>query len=485
MTSQKPVAIIDIGSNSVRLVVYSAATRAPSVIFNEKVMAGLGRGIDKTGSLSAEAQGRALTGMARFRLLVDRMGVVRTRVFATAAVREAANGEAFLDAVRRLGFEPLILSGEEEARLAGLGVISGTPDADGVVGDLGGGSLELVDISGGDVRRRLSLPLGVLRLTGMRSKPDAALLRRVCKVLEKADFSRAAEGRPFYMVGGSWRSLARLDLALSGHPLAVTHQHAMEPGHPEKLQRRLARLMGRDARETGITAARVPTLPHANLLLRAVVDTLKPSILIASSFGVREGLLYDDLDEKTRRLDPLIEGAREAGAGLGRFPQHGDMIDQWITPIFDDTPALARIRLAACLLSDIAWAAHPDFRAERGIDMALHGNWVAIDAPSRVMLAQALYSNFGGDGFPYPDMAALTWDGALRKARQWGLAIRLAQRLSGGVAAPLRNSSLAVEDDKLVLRLPRVEKELLGEIVERRLKTLANALGKSPKAILV
>ncbi|MDB5667561.1 MAG: Ppx/GppA family phosphatase [Alphaproteobacteria bacterium] len=483
MIARKPVATIDIGSNSVRLVVYSGATRAPSTLFNEKVMAGLGRNIDETGSLSAEARKRAVAAIARFRIIVDNMGVVRTRIFATAAVREAANGPAFLDEVRRIGFDPLVLSGEEEARLAGLGVISGAPGADGIVGDLGGGSLELVDICSGEVRGRTSLPLGVLRLVAMREKPDATLLRRICRILEKTEFLHSAAGRPFYMVGGSWRSLARVDLALTGHPLPVLHQHEMGPNRPKALQRQLSHLEGRAAKESGITAARVPILPHANLLLRAIVDTLKPSLLVTSSFGVREGLLYDDLDEETRRLDPLIEEAREAGEEHGRFPQHGARIDRWISSVFDDTPASARIRLAACLLSDIAWAAHPDFRAERGLDMALHGDWVAIDAPGRVVLAQALFSNFGGSGFPYPALAALCREGALKRARQWGLAMRLAQRLSAGVEAPLRDSSVRIEGDQLVLRLPSRDSALFGEVVERRLKALAVSLDKKPRAL--
>src|SRR5687767_12524348 len=137
----KPVAIIDIGSNSVRLVVYAGATRIPWIIFNEKVMAGLGRNMSKYGELSEESQQRALAALSRFSLLIRQMGVVRTRVVATAAVREASNGVEFLRAVRKLGFKPEMLSGEEEGRMAGLGVLSAIPEADGIVADLGGGSL--------------------------------------------------------------------------------------------------------------------------------------------------------------------------------------------------------------------------------------------------------------------------------------------------------------------------------------------------------
>jgi exopolyphosphatase / guanosine-5'-triphosphate,3'-diphosphate pyrophosphatase len=485
MSFDRPVAIVDIGSNSVRLVIYSGATRAPSVIFNEKVMAGLGRGLDETGALAPEAQRRALSALARFRILIDCMGVVRTRVFATAAAREASNGADFLAQVNRLGFDPEVLSGEEEARLAGLGVISGIADPEGVVGDLGGGSLELVDVADNQVGRRLSLPLGVLRLAAMRARPDAALRREVTRLLVESDFRRIAEGRAFYMVGGSWRALARLDLMLSNHPLPVTHQHVMAPDRPRQLARHAAAAARGELRTPGGGAARMPNLPHANLLLEAVVEALRPSRLVVSALGVREGLLYDDLTSDERALDPLIEAARAVGAGLGRFAEHGEALDAWIHPVFDDDREGRRIRLAACLLSDIAWAAHPDFRAERGIDMALHGNWVGIDARGRARLALALFSVFGGSDFPYPAVAALCSEAEAKRARIWGLAIRLAQRFSGGVREPLARSRLLIQRDALVLGLVGPDAPLFSETVERRLKTLAQALGRKAETLVL
>ncbi|HEY5710742.1 MAG TPA: Ppx/GppA family phosphatase, partial [Allosphingosinicella sp.] len=357
MFAQRPVAIIDIGSNSVRLVVYSGATRIPSVIFNEKILAGLGREVGETGAIGAAAEARALAALERFHQLVGQMGVVRVRTVATAAVREASNGAAFLDKVRELGLDPRILSGDEEGKRAGQGVLSAIPEADGIVGDLGGGSLELVEVSGGKVRRSVSLPLGVLRLDAIAGKGFPAFSRKVAKAVAGAGFEGAARGRPFYMVGGSWRTLARLEMALAEHPLPITQQHDMDNERPAQLREVLGRVDKTSLQNIpSISLQRFPTLPNANMLLEALVGVLAPSHLVVSSFGIREGLLYDELPPAVRKLDPLIEAAREAGAGLGRFAQHGDLLDAWIAPAFDDDARCARLRLAACLLSDIAWA---------------------------------------------------------------------------------------------------------------------------------
>ena len=475
MFAEQPVAIIDIGSNSVRLVVYSGATRIPSVIFNEKVLAGLGKDVGETGAIDPDAQARALAALERFALLVKQMKVVRTRTVATAAVREASNGAAFLAKVRKLGLAPRILSGEEEGKRAGQGVLSAIPDADGIVGDLGGGSLELVEVAGGKVKRSASLPLGVLRLDALARKGNFS--RKVARAVAGAGFAEACDGRPFYMVGGSWRALARLEMALSDHPLPITHQHRMQRSRAADLREILDK--GRPLPDLGsVSVSRIPTLPNAAMLHDALVGVLAPGELIVSAFGIREGLLLHELPKAERMLDPLIIAAREAGAGLGRFAQHGELLDAWIAPAFDDDPRCARLRLAACLLADIGWAAHPDFRAERGIDMALHGNWVAIDAPGRVMLAQALFCNFGGGRDPpYPRIAALASPAELKRATAWGYAMRLGQRLSGGVAAGLRHSRLVREEGTLRLEVDEAARPLVGEIVGRRVKSLAGALG--------
>lgn len=474
------VAIIDIGSNSVRLVVYDGAARLPAVLFNEKVMAGLGRSLSETGAIDKSGLARARAALARFAALAREMQVSELRTVATAAVRDASNGGELIRAAEALGLEVELLSGQEEAMAAGMGVLSGIPEADGVVGDLGGGSLELVRVVAGTVTDRVSFPLGVLRLGVIRAEGKGALDRRVAKLFADSGWSGRGKGLPFYLVGGSWRALARLDMHRTGYPLPVVHQYPIALDRVGDLQRVLAEIPKTELKAIpDISSARIPTLPDATALLLSVLRHLGSSGSVVSAYGLREGLLYQRLTPAQRLEDPLIAAARDEGERSGRFPEHGDLLDTWIAPLFDDAPELARLRHAACLLADVGWRANPEFRAERGMEIALHGNWVAIDAAGRAILAQALYTALGG-GLGTPEALARLADvESLARARLWGLAIRLGQRLSGGVAAPLKRSRVALEAT-LTLTLDQKDEALYGEAVEKRHKALAAMFGKGP-----
>ena len=483
------IAIIDIGSNSIRLVIYEGPARIPSILFNEKIMAGLGKGLARHGVLDAEAVERAVTALARFRRLTDEMGVAELRTVATAAVRDASNGPDFIARLAAIGLTVELLAGAEEAALAGHGVLAAIPDADGIVGDLGGGSLELVRVGGGaagegGVGEGISLPLGVLRIAAMRTNDARALDRIVARALAGVAWRDEGRGKPLYLVGGSWRALARLDMMLTGFPLQIVHHYAMAPAETRRLVRALGQLDPKRIKAVaGISAARAPALSPAATLLAVLARRLGSSALIVSAYGLREGLLHRALPAEVRAIDPLISAAHEEGARQGRFPEHGDLLDRWIAPLFAHEPhALARLRHAACLLADVGWRAHPDFRAERGLDIALHGNWVAIDAPGRAMLGQALFTSFGGDDVPDIVARLLPAEG-IATAVRWGLAIRLGQRLSGGVAEALAGSRLSIAPRAIALHLRGDNVALYGEAVERRHKVLADALGL--KAVLI
>lgn len=474
-----PVGIIDIGSNSVRFVAYGGSARVPSALFNEKIMAALGRGLDQTGALEESAVNATLDALARFRLLGREMGLRKLHTVATAAVRDASNGPQFLQRVAALGLKPRLLPGTEEAQLSGLGVLSAIPEANGIAVDLGGGSLELIPIRAGATGTGVSLPLGVLRIG---HRPTIADLKAsMAADLDRVDI-RGAAAHGLYLVGGSFRALAQLDLRLAEHPLPIVHAHRFTRDRIDTLRDLLRDTPADEIKKrSGVSASRLPTLGAAAALLRALIDLLGPRAVMVSAFGLREGLLYRDLDVATREQDPLLAASLEVGEKLGRFGDHGAALDEWIAPLFpDDTPALARLRLAACLLADIAWNAHPDFRAERAVDMALHGNWVGIDAHGRALLGRALCTAFGGDGGFNNRLVALLGPGENERAGAWGRAIRLAQRLSGGTEAVLRKTRVELSPKRVLLNISASFEAIHAEAVDRRLKALANALGREP-----
>ena len=473
-----PVGIIDIGSNSVRFVAYGGAARVPSTLFNEKIMAALGRGVAKNGLLEEQGVDKTLEALARFRALAREMRLKKLHTVATAAVRDASNGKAFLKQVAGLGLKPRLLSGTEEAELSGLGVISAIPDAKGVVADLGGGSLELIGVARGAAGAGISLPLGVLRVGAdpRREEISSAIKAGV----NKSRLKDAAKNSGLYLVGGSFRALALLDMKTQGHPLPIVHHHRINPARLADLKAILATLDVEELKRlTGISLARLPTLPAAVTILEAMIETLGPRRVIVSAFGLREGLLYGDLDEATKDEDPLLAAALEIGDRLGRFGDHGAALDQWMDPLFpDDSKELKRYRLAACLLGDIAWNAHPDYRAERAVDLAVHGNWVGIDANGRAVLGRALCSAFSGDSGFSPEMLTLLRPGEDARASAWGRAIRLAQRLGGGTEVLLRKTRIGLEPGRVLLSIPAKHHQLYADSVDRRLHQLARALGR-------
>ncbi len=485
--AQGRVAVIDIGSNSIRLVVFEGRGRQPSFLFNEKVMVGLGARRHEDGALAPDSVAEALSILRRFRKLATEMHVADLRIVATAAVREAPNGGDFIEELDEIGLPVRVLSGEDEAELAALGVLSAIPEANGLIGDLGGGSLELARVGKGRVKDRISFPLGVLRVAELRENgKKGALKRAVAKALKSAPWVEKCAGKPFYLVGGSWRALARVDMFRTSFPLPIVHHYQMQPDRPQRLVRILDHLdKSKLSSVPSLPAQRIPYLADAAAILAQLVKQIGLGELIVSAYGLREGLLFEGLGADIRTIDPLIAATRDEGERQGRFPEHGDLLDRWISPLFEaESETDKRVRLAACLLADTGWRAHPEFRAERGLEMALHGNWVGIESNGRGKMAQALFTNFGGGVGVVEELTRLCTEQELEQAARWGLAMRLGQRLSGGVAGPLELSRIGIEKGRLVLCIDLSDAELYGEPVERRHRQLAEAMGKEPEMVL-
>lgn len=477
------VAVIDIGSNSIRLVVYDRLSRSPVPVFNEKVLCGLGRTMEKTGRLNPEGVKLALQNLARFRKLVDGMGVAHVDVLATAAVRDASDGDGFVARVaEETGFAINVLSGEEEARLAAMGVLSGTPGADGLAGDLGGGSLEVVGLDRGVIGRQATLPLGPFRLAGVGDGKPAAIARHIDGQLAKVPWIAEARGRAFYPVGGNWRALAKMHMEQVRHPLHVIHDYTV----PSAEIMEFAGLIGRQSRSSlekipGISKRRVDTLPLAALVMERLLAAVRPERVVFSAHGLREGHLFDLLSPEEQRRDPLLAACRDVAERLGRFGQ-ADILSQWVAPLFvGEDEAASRLRQAACLLSDLGWIEHPDYRAEHGFLRILRMPFGGVDHADRAFLALSVYVRYSGtlDGPLLDGAKGLVPPSTLSRANILGLALRLAHTLTGGAAALLQRTALRLGEDALVLSLPEETAMLSGEVVQRRLDSLAKALNRT------
>jgi exopolyphosphatase/guanosine-5'-triphosphate,3'-diphosphate pyrophosphatase len=479
------VAVIDVGSNSVRMVVYDRTIRVPVVLFNEKVMCGLGRGVASTGRLSADGVALALATLRRFACLLRAMKVGAVEAVATAAVRDADNGVAFVEqASRACGRKVRILSGQEEARLSALGVAAGIPDAHGLVGDLGGGSLELVEIDGATQGRRVTLPLGPLVLADRAGGDLNVAKRLIDEALAGLDWLGAARGRALYGVGGAWRALGRIEMALAGYPLHLLHQYVMEDAAVRMLCRRITRMSHKSLEKLpGAPKRRTDTLPYAALVLDRVVRATKVERVVLSSFGLREGVLYDYMPGPVRAEDPLLAACQLLSSRLGRFSDHTDELARWTAPLFaGETGRRRRLRLAACYIGDIGWRIHPDYRAEHSMEEVLRAPLVGLEHAERAMLALAVHARYrGAQRSAAADRLSLLADPEqINWSQGIGHALRLAHTLSGAAPGILDDCPIVAEAGTVVLRLAGRCRDLASDEVTRRLEALARVLGMAP-----
>ncbi len=482
-------AIIDIGSNSVRLVVYGGTMRAPVVVLNEKVVAQLGRDIAVTGRLPADSIALALRGIRRFALLLEDLEIDDVETVATAAVRDAANGEEFLALVRAAGFRPRLLSGEEEARISAEGVIGAFPGARGVVADLGGGSLELVQIAGGTSAAASSLPLGTLRLGEYRAAGDAsgnsAMRKRLRQAIDQGGWGQPIEA-PLYLVGGAWRAMAAYAMDVSRNPLTDPHGFALEYATASDLARNLARTRIEALKgNPRLSLTRAAVLPDAAVLLQALLRQLQPSEVIFSSWGLREGLLYRRLETHQQAQDPLLAGVAHFASHRGAPPQLATRVAGWtVEAVPTGAAGSERVRLAATMLALASMQIEPNLRVEQAIDWALQKRWIALDAVGRAQIAATVAANGSRLDLP-PELSRLAPPEALDEAIGWGLAIRLARRVGARSRKSLQVSRLLRDRHRLVLRLQHSHRDLYGIPVEKDHALLAARLGLDPAVEIV
>lgn len=480
----KRVGVVDVGSNSIRLVVFDGAARSPAYFYNEKIMAGLGQDMASTGRLNPEGVERGYAALRRFAELARGMEVSSMTCVATAAVREAEDGPEFQARVERdTGLKLHVIEGEEEARLSAQGVLLGWPDAAGLVCDIGGNSLELAEVGGGKVGLRTSSPLGPFRLQQVAGGKTG--LRKHIRAIT-ADLAErlGTHHQRLYLVGGSWRAIARLDMERRQYPMSVLHEYRMSPDDvTQTLEWLAASNLGELRSRLGVSASRMDLVPLAAQVLAELVAAFTPQELALSSYGIREGLLYEQMSNELRRRDPLIESARFTERQMARFPGFGKKLYYFLQPLFaDHPPEDDRLIRAACLLHDTTWRAHPDYRAEACFDNVTRANLAALSHPERVFLGLALlhrYKNSRASSALTPLFALLSPD-ALRRAEILGKAMRFGAMFT--IADPQEAGALKLlpRAGRLELQLTRAGRLLMGEVAHARFKSLCGSMGVEP-----
>lgn len=498
MANLEPIGVVDIGSNSVRLVIYDGLTRAPTPVFNEKVLCGLGKSVASTGRLGNKSVRCAINALTRFHAIARNLGVKSIKAIATAAVREAADGPDFIkQGERELGSHIEVLSGEKEAMLAAKGIMMGIVGADGVAGDLGGGSLELIDIAGERLNDAVTLPLGGLRLIdttkGRIDKAEALAAQSI----DQVSWLKTGKGRPFYAVGGTWRALAKIYMEQTDYPLRMMHgfslptRNAMEFCDQIIKAKKLMALPGAGE----VSKARREVLPYGAVVMSQLLKRMEPSNVIFSVFGVREGLLYSLMSPEERRRDPLLASCETYARLRSRSIEHAFELCAWTDALFaqgalDETPQEKRLRYAACLLSDIGWRAHPDYRGEQSLNIIAHAGLGGVDHAGLMFLALSVYFRHAGPNEAKGQHLSerfkrLVTKRALNRARIIGAAIRAAHMLSIGMPGVIDVTTLSIEGDRLVLGIPSVFAGLNGERLHRRFGVLATLIGKTPEIRII
>ncbi|MFT4960946.1 MAG: exopolyphosphatase/guanosine-5'-triphosphate,3'-diphosphate pyrophosphatase [Paracoccaceae bacterium] len=474
------VGVVDVGSNSVRMVVFDGAARSPAYFFNEKIMCALGAGLAETGRLNPKGRVRALAAIQRFQHLARGMGLPPLTAVATAAVRDATDGPDFRDEVEReTGLRIWVIRGEEEARLSAQGVLLGWPGSYGLVCDIGGASLELAEIADGRVGKRVTSELGPLKLRDIKGG-QAGRKKHIIQVLSGLSEKMGPQHDRLFLVGGSWRAIARIDMARRKYPMKVLHEYRMRG----KDVRATINYINANSLETlqaecGISSARMALVPIAAEVLGQLIRTFKPQDIAISSYGIREGMLYEQMPQRLRDRDPLIEACRFAEAKDARLPGFGKTLYQFVMPLFKSAPvAQKRLTKAACLLHDVSWRAHPDFRAEVCFDNATRANLGGLKHSERVFLGLALLHRYRNkrEGTRFVDLYDLLDDKGQKQAAILGKAMRFGAMLWMRKDAQMGTLRWQPKKKLLELQLSAEATPLFGEVAEARFMSLANAM---------
>jgi exopolyphosphatase/guanosine-5'-triphosphate,3'-diphosphate pyrophosphatase len=464
------IALIDIGSNSVRLVVYDCTCFVPVIIFNERALCALGADLENTGNLSVEGLELAKLALKRFIAIARRCDEIR--IFATSAIREARDGKNFAKYIEDSQEVKVdILTAEEEARFSALGVISSVMDAAGVVGDLGGGSLELAEILKGEITSTCSFPIGSLRIQEHNNHQNLSDLLH--GFFSQSDLVKKLRGTDFYAVGGGFRTLAKTHIEYVSYPIKILHNYRVPA---EELLVSLSRMMSSSIKIPGVGAKRASMIPATAAILAALIEIGEPNKIVFSNYGIREGILFDSLSIRSNKSDLLLACCMDI---VGReHLEYSECLHSWLEIFLKDAlQQKKRISLAACYLSDLACKHYDKYKARYAFDSVIELPLLCISHESRIFLALILFYRYQSNmSSEFSNIVSLLNVEDAHLAKVLGLAMRLACALSAGLEKVLASSKLAIQNGSLILKVKPEIQDFLGEAVQKRLNILANSL---------
>lgn len=482
------VAVLDIGSNAVRLVVFDGMNRVPVKIHNERDLCGLGADLGKTGRLNPDGVEKAMQSIGRFAALIAAMKIKDVMAVATAALRDAADGPDFIAAVqKKFGLHIRVIDGEEEARLSAIGVMMNGLGERGIIGDFGGGSLELISVNYNVVEHKQSFPVGSLRLHAAGGVDAQRAL--IDSHLSKADFIRAGAGGDFYVLGGSWRAMAKLHIRMTNHPLKVMDQYSMSGHTALEFARSLSAQSPQELEHSArMSKKRAQDTHSAALAMAAVLEKMQPERVIFSATGLREGLIYDALPAGAQKQDALTASCRKVALKISRFNdvKSFTLMSEWMAPLFAmQQDSFTELLESACLLSDTGWFEHEDYQAVHAFERILLLPLYGVDHTGRAFLSLANYVRYGGTGEDeiVADARNILTRGSVTLAIIAGLGMRVAYLLTGGALNLLKDTTLAVTEDQIILRLSGNAAGLNSSLIDEAMKDLAEMLGRACRVV--
>lgn len=476
------VAVIDIGSNSVRLVIYDSLQRVQIPLFNEKILCGLAEGMEIKGLLSKTGVQQAKASFARFMHLCKLMEISHIFSFATSAVRDASDGKEFVNYLQKTHNVKIdVISGQEEAKYASLGAISTLNNANGIIGDLGGGSLELASVKNKEYKNCDSLPLGPLRVNGDKNLSRSELIEYIDYQLSKTFLNQIPPEQNFYPIGGAFRTLAKIHMDKKKYPLKVIHNYKASASSFVNTLEVISRMQALEFKKVeGVSSIkRAKHLPYAALISSRIINYAKIKNVIFCAYGVREGILYDKLQKNIKKSDPLICESIKISQRGTQSENYAQTLYQWLLPLFRNIkPEHERLVLAVCYLSDISCFENAGYRGELAYKRVLDSSLVGISHKQRMFMAVALYQryNYSLKNLNLKKMKSLINEKSLERAQKLGLIIRLARSLSSSCEHVLDKTTINIKSKKLILKIDRQYSNLVGEAQEKRLRQLANFL---------